>query len=174
MSEFSESYHLYTNNPKEAITLINESGKKGYVFKESNGWVTFVIKGSEFNPDPAIVINNMGILLHYVYAEDHGWAAKIFKGNELVFDYSCEWDEDFLVQKNIFNIEIIKELFKNQSINIDEFERCFEIDSEEELFDLENPPAYQFAENIGLVHFAWISADYVSQDEVPEEFTVID
>lgn len=43
MSEFSESYHLQTTNPEDAINLLRKSKRKGYVYPAANGWVTFVV-----------------------------------------------------------------------------------------------------------------------------------
>ncbi|GBG07620.1 hypothetical protein PAT3040_02176 [Paenibacillus agaridevorans] len=73
MSEFSASYHIRTNAKTKVVDLIKDSDNKGYVFEETNGWVTFLIDGPAFNINESVLLCNPGLLVHYNYAEDHGW-----------------------------------------------------------------------------------------------------
>ena len=88
MSEFSESAHLRSNNPEEAIDLLRRAKVAGYVFPASNGWVSFVysqgtrIGDSEnrFRLEEA----NKGTLLFYDYAGDHGCWVTLHEGKKPV------------------------------------------------------------------------------------------
>lgn len=50
MSEFSDSYHLRSNNQQDGVDLLRAAGLRGYVFPPENGWVTVVAEGEEFDP----------------------------------------------------------------------------------------------------------------------------
>lgn len=79
MSEFSASYHLKTNDRAKVEELIKNSDNKGYIFEETNGWVTFLIEGPAFDINEAVIECNPGTMVHYIYAEDHGWELRVFK-----------------------------------------------------------------------------------------------
>lgn len=66
------------------------------------------------NATEAILLHNPGLLLYYVFAEDHEWELKIFNKDELVFDYKCEWTDEFRIEKNRSDIELIRELVIQQ------------------------------------------------------------
>jgi hypothetical protein len=40
MSEFSESDHLRSERPEDAIELLRSARRKGFVYEPGNGWVT--------------------------------------------------------------------------------------------------------------------------------------
>lgn len=172
MSEFSESYHLKTNNREQVVELIKKTNKKGYVYEESNGWVTFVFDGSQFEADESIVSCNPGVLVHYIYAEDHGWELKIFKKEELVFDFKCEWTDEIYTEKKLYDIDVIKELIADQGTSVDDIESIFINEHEEAIFGV-TPPAHQFAFLIGLVHFDWISFDYLEGRELEDGIIIV-
>ncbi|WP_079908318.1 hypothetical protein [Paenibacillus sp. 32352] len=172
MSEFSESYHLKTADRDEVVRLLNQTGKKGYVFEETNGWVTFVFDGEPFQADEAIVSHNPGLLVHYIYAEDHGWELKIFKKAELVFDYQCDWTDEIEVKRNLYDIRVIKELVMDQETSLEDLESIFINEHQDAIFD-EIPPAHQFASLIGLVHVDWISFDSMEWRHANEEDIVV-
>src|SRR5262245_49242479 len=94
MSEFSESYHLFTSNQEEAAKLIRASGLRGFALAPGNGWVSFVVGDGCFEPDPRVTGQNRSCLLHYVNAEDHGWGFELFDGSKSVCRYSCHWDDE--------------------------------------------------------------------------------
>ncbi|WP_409344410.1 hypothetical protein [Paenibacillus sp. MBLB4367] len=173
MSEFSESYHLKTNRQEAVIHLLKESGNEGYVFEESNGWVTFVTKGKRFKPSPSVVFYNPGLLIHYVYAEDHGWELKIFDKDELVFDYKCDWTDDLTIEKHVYDIDIIKDLILEQGNSIENVEDLFDCKSRGGLLD-QTSPAYLLAGQIGLSYFEWISVDYLEGRELEDNIVVVD
>lgn len=169
MSEFSESYHLQTTNQEEAIDLLRRSKRKGYVYPASNGWVTFVVEGSEFTPQDRIVEANNGTLVHYVYAEDHQWEFTLFQGREPICSYSCGWnDDDLLVDDEHLNLEALSLLTGQPA---EQWEPIFYPTDIEQVLEL--PSAGQFAEKLGLKHYEWLSFDYVESDGPAEGVVVV-
>src|SRR4029450_1895237 len=71
MSEFSQSYHPRPEHAEPATELLRRAGRKGYVFKPTNGWVTFLADDGCFKPEKQIVTNSRHPLLHFFSAEDH-------------------------------------------------------------------------------------------------------
>lgn len=170
MSEFSASYHLRTKKRDDVVNLIKNSSNKGYVFEEANGWVSFVIKGPAFDIDDSLISYNPGIIVHYIYAEDHGWELRIFNKDDLVFEYKCDWTDEIHIEKELFDIDLIKELVIAQGNSVDDLESLFDITD----YDFEEPAAYKFAEKIGLTNYEWVSADYFDDSEVDERVLVVD
>lgn len=170
MSEFSASYHLRTKKKDDVVNLIKNSGNKGYVFEETNGWVSFVIKGLAFDIDDSLISCNPGIIVHYIYAEDHGWELRIFNKDDLVFEYKCDWTDEIHIEKELFDIDLIKELVIAQGNSVKDLESLFDITD----YDFEEPAAYEFAEKIGLTNYEWVSADYFDDNEVDERVLVVD
>jgi hypothetical protein len=164
MSEFSQSYHLRTTDKEEVVSLLKASGKHGFVFEPVNGWVTFVVANSEFSVDEAVTEQTAGLLVHYVYAEDHGWELIIYNKNELVFDYKCLWEEELVIEADIFELDVIRELTLQQGNSAEDMESLFKFSDENELFAFEEHPAHQIADRLGIVHYAWVSPDYIGDD----------
>ncbi|MNO20464.1 hypothetical protein D3C76_102160 [compost metagenome] len=171
MSEFSECYHLKADCQQIVVDLIKESNNKGYVFPEKNGWVTFVLKGQALNMDEQIISLNPSVLIHYIYSEDHGWALRIFKKSEIEFEYSFMWtdDDEIHIEKNHFDLTLLNELIISQGNTIDGIESLFDIN--EDMFDLDEPPAYAIAQKLGLTYYEWMSDDYI--DTIDTDETII-
>lgn len=165
MSEFSASYHLKAKDKEQAIKLIKDAGHQGFVFNEINGWVTFLIKGQAFDISESVIQCNPGLLVHYTYAEDHGWEFRVFEKDRVVFEYTCDWTDELHIEKNVYNLDVIKKLISSQGHEASNLEEIFEMDE----YDYEHSPAYQLAEKIGLVHYEWLSADYIRSDDELEE-----
>jgi|GEM_PF-1753920 hypothetical protein len=182
MSEFSQSYHLL-GGVEAAVELINRAGEQGLVFDNDGRWTTFVISGDQFVPSDAIVEANKDTLVHYVYAEDHGWSLSIFKQSALIFNYNCSWDnlEDFELTEEevaemydsgqlqapadeIFDLQVVKQLIEEAGNDAADLEALFTED-EEAIFAMETPSAYQIAERLGISNYAWISAEYVDEED---------
>ncbi|KGE16808.1 hypothetical protein [Paenibacillus wynnii] len=168
MSEFSESYHLLSNNQQEGVSLLQNAGIGGFVFPETNNWVTLLPEGDIFELNNELISHNPGVLLHYIYAEDHGWSLSVFEGTNQTFHYECTWEEE--VENNYQEInksKIIEIMNRNPSKEKDitafEISKYFKIRDQEELFEL--IPAYRVAELIGLSNFEWISYEYMEMDQ---------
>ncbi|MCM3627415.1 hypothetical protein M3194_08560 [Paenibacillus glycanilyticus] len=163
MSEFSQSYHLRTEKKEEVITLLKAADRHGYVFEPVNGWVAFTIKDANFNLDEEVMKQNMGLLVHYVYCEDHEWSLSVVDKQEIVFEYNCDWNEDILIQPEQFDSTILHRLPTQPKPEIDLDSLLFITDLDQ-IFDAEASPAHQIADYIGLTHYDWLSADYISND----------
>ncbi len=55
MSEFSDSYHLRTNDPVEAVRLLHRLGRAGAVLPVEGEWVTFLVDGPMSGPMAELV-----------------------------------------------------------------------------------------------------------------------
>lgn len=124
----------------------------GYVYEETNGWVTFTVEYRGKHVDDIISELNPGLLVYYVYLEDHMWIFKIYNKNELVFDYEADWaGEGLVIEKKLFDLEVLEELVIQQGNSIDDLEQIFDFKDEE--INYENPPAYLIAQKLGLANF---------------------
>ncbi|MFD0589271.1 hypothetical protein ACFQZE_14875 [Paenibacillus sp. GCM10027627] len=156
MSEFSSSYHFKTDDRAKAVELIKNSGNRGFAFEETNGWVSFLIEGPLFDIHPSVIQSNPGLIVHYMYAEDHGWQFRVFNKQELAFEYKCDWTDEIVEEKTLFDLTIIKELIASHGNSSDGIEELFDISK----YDFEEQPAaYTLAEELGLIHYQWLSAD---------------
>lgn len=169
MSEFSESYHLRTSDREAAVNLIRNSGNTGYVFAETNGWVSFLIEGANFSVNPEVIKQNPGLLVHYIFAEDHGFEFRVYRKEEAVLEFVCDWNDEVEIEDNELDLGVIRELVLLQGNSISGIEQLFEAES---MFS-DITPAYELAERIGLVHYAWLSADNVEEYETDEEIQVV-
>lgn len=174
MSEFSESYHLFSTKQNDGMKLLKRAWLQGFVYPEINNWVTIIPKGSIFQPNRRLINSNTGILIHLVNAEDHGWSFSIYDGKKRTFHYECTWEEDIEINQDEYNRERIVELInsnpnKMQSVTPLDITKIFYISDFEEIF--ERNPVNQVAGLLGLEHFEWISYEYVQREykENPSE-----
>jgi len=161
MSEFSESYHLFTSNQEEAVELIRAWGLRGFAFAPENNWVSFVVDEAEFSPDPRVTATNRGSLLHYVNAEDHGWNFELFEGPRSVCRYRCDWENDIYPDLSDFKPAEISRLLGNEiGARVAALIPQFTPTTIDELFEYET--AYDFARALGLPHYEWFCYDGVA------------
>jgi len=162
MSQFSESYHLKTKDMQDGIMLLQKAGKRGFVFSESNGWVTLVAEGEAFMPNEGLINSNTGILLHFMNAEDHGWGFTLYDGNKQISQYSCFWEEDLIIEDSDLNIKALGEIIEHKNEKIKDIKDILYIQEIEEVF--EKNVAKAFADLIGVTYHEWVSYDYVSNE----------
>lgn len=94
MSEVSSSYHILTDDPIDAQSLIRRAGWCGVMFPQEGAYVTFLVNSPAADEiDHNIVGHNKGILLHYAYGEDFGCTVTMFEGPEVKGQYKVLWDE---------------------------------------------------------------------------------
>ena len=164
MSEFSESYHLFTSNQGEAVKLIRASGLRGFALAPENGWVSFVVEDGQFEPNPRITEHNPLCLLHYVNAEDHGWSFELFEGARSVCRYRCDWDNDVRPDMSDFRpAEVSRLLGSEIASRLAEVTPQFTPQTIDELFEHET--AYDFARALALPHYEWFCYDGVAACE---------
>ncbi|WP_424767592.1 hypothetical protein [Paenibacillus sp. sgz302251] len=109
--------------------------------------------------------------MHYIFAVDHGWELRIFNKDELVFEYKCDWTDDIQIEKNLYDIALIRQLITEQGNSAEDIESLFDLN--EDVFTSEEPPAHTMAQKLGLVNYEWISADYLDRDELDQEIVVV-
>ena len=172
MSEFSESYHLRSENAEDAIQLLRRAGRKGYVFQPARGWVSFVAEDGVFEPDDRIVAAASRPLLHFVSAEDHGWGFALLDGREVVSGYNCEWENDITCDDSKYSREALQRLVPSADASLlDEFERRLHPSDFDEL--LEVNPSRLLGQALGLEHYEWLSYNYISSDSPDDHPGVI-
>jgi len=172
MSEFSESYHLQSERAEDAIELLRRARLKGYVFRPTNGWVTFLAEEGIFEPDAGIVDAAIQPLLHYVSAEDHGWSFTLFDRANVVCAYSCDWDDEITVDDSQYSrASLVRYIPAVKAALLDDLESRLNPEDIDELFEVE--PSKLFAQAIGLEHYDWLSYDFMARDfdESPEDHT---
>jgi len=158
MSEFSESFHLRSDSQQDGEELLRRAGLSGAVFSAVRGWVTVVPESELYAAVDKMAASNEGLLLHYLYAEDHGWQFALYKNNSIICQYECGWEEELAIDDSGLNQEVLV------SVLIDE-------SREKVLEDILNPadlnavimdpPAYRFANLLGLEHYEWLSGGYL-------------
>jgi hypothetical protein len=173
MSEFSDSYHLRSNNQQDGVALLRAAGLRGYVFPPQNGWVTVVAEGEEFDPNQRLIGAAPGVLLHYVHPEDHGWAFELYRAGKILAAYAIEWDDEIRVTQDKIDRGVIGEYLGNRIIGLDdlEYRRLFYPTFDEFMDDAcddERAPAERFAEAAGLTNYSWVSYPYVDNQYGPE------
>ena len=161
MSEFSESYHLFTSNQEEAVNLIRACGLRGFALIPENGWVSFVVEDGRFEPDPRVTDQNHICLLHYVNAEDHGWSFELFDGSRSVCRYRCDWDDEVRPDMSDFRPAEVSRLLGNEIAGrLAAVIPQFTPKTIDELFEHET--AYDFARAVALPHYEWFCYDGVA------------
>ena len=168
MSEFSESYHLFTPDQAKALELVRASGLRGFVLAPENGWTSFVVDEASFEPDARVTDRNTGYLVHYVNAEDHGWSFELFDGPTSVCRYRCDWENDVQPDLSDFQLpEISQRLGGDIAARIEGILPQLSPTTIEETF--EHQTAYDFAKALALPHYEWfcfegVSDSYESRD----------
>jgi hypothetical protein len=164
VSEFSESYHLYTTDQQYAVNLLKRASLKGFVFAEVNHWVTVLSEGTAFQVNEELINANEATLVHLIYAEDHGCSFSIYEGTNRVCHYECVWEEELEVVHDQFDADVILKLMnKGQSKHTKHtIIELFNPDNYEELFD--NNPIEQLAGLLDLSNYQWVSYDYVASE----------
>jgi tetratricopeptide (TPR) repeat protein len=154
MSEFSESFHLRTENAQEGIELLQAAGFKGVVFQPQNGWVTIVPQTTPLDGARAMTSHNPGTLLHYVFGEDHGWTFSLYEQSKSVIHYECTWDSRLAIDDSQVDMEALG-AFVDPS-------RRAEMDAvlHPGLDDVRSAH-HRFADLIGLKHYEWLSGEYL-------------
>lgn len=152
MSEFSESFHLRSNDAQAAVALLHSAGVDGYVFAAQDGWVSFVYEGDE---PPArdhfdsIVGAAPALLLHYDYAEDHGCRVTVFDAGKRVARLSTSFD----ARKGSFDRDEFVKLGLLTARDAEQIATWVSLGAA-------GPAA---AEALGLPHHQWLSFEYVAQ-----------
>lgn len=155
MSEFSESFHLRSDDAQEGIKLLQRAGFQGVVFDSSNHWVTIIPQASLHEAVETFVENNKGILLHYMFAEDYGWEFSVYKLREQIFHYECAWEEEILFDDTHAQMSVLQELLDDHA-HIAQFEAILHPKTGRDVQHIN----HTFAKLLGLSHYEWLSGEY--------------
>lgn len=156
MSEFSESVHLRTENPYDAVDLLKRARVAGYVFPAHRGWVSFVhAQGAARVGDPdnraRLEEANRGVLLFYDYAADHGCWVQINEGNKPVGRFKASFEKP----SARFDRGAFERLGLVSSAGANEIEQWMK---RAHIFhERSSTNAYVIAERLGLPRYKWFS-----------------
>jgi hypothetical protein len=174
MSEFSESYHLRTENSSDAVELLRRAGLNGFVYPPTGGWVSFVAEGGDFEPDERIVSVAGRVLLHYVCAEDHGWNFTLFDGAKVISRYRCDWEDEVLVASAEYDrTALLPFVAPAKSAVFEDFESRLRPADLDDV--MESEPSKLLAQALGLEHYDWLDYDHLARDfhETPENYPAL-
>ncbi len=163
MSEFSESFHLKSDSQQDGENLLRKAGLTGAIFSPVRGWVTIVPETEMYEAVDKMVAANRGLLLHYLYAEDHGWQFALYRDNNVICKYECGWDTELAINDSDLNQAEIVSLLTYKTCE-EELESILHPENLDAI--ITDPPAYRFANRIGLEHYEWLAGSYL--DEIEE------
>lgn len=83
MAEVSDSLHLRSENPKDAVALLKRAEVAGFVFPARNGWVSIACTLSSEDRF-MLEQENKGLLLFYEYSGDHGCWVNLHEGKKRI------------------------------------------------------------------------------------------
>ena len=163
MSEFSESFHLRSDSQQNGEDLLRRAALTGAVFSPVRGWVTVVPESEMYEAVDQMVASNQGLLLHYLYAEDHGWQFSLYKNNSIISQYECGWESELAINDSDLNQAALVSLLIEKSREKVLQNILYPPDLNAVIMD---PPAYRFANLVGLEHYEWLAGGYL--DEIAE------
>lgn len=96
MSEFSNSFHLRSNEMLDGVELLQRARVQGFVFRPANGWVPIVFPCGFGMDDKRerIVAANRHLAVHYDFAEDHGVRLDAYRGPDRVAKLSVSFETE--------------------------------------------------------------------------------
>lgn len=168
MSEESASYHLRAGNEDEAVALLEAAGRRGFVLQGANGWVSFVTGDDlEREVDQEVARRAPALLLHYVDDEERGWGFSVWSRGRLMSEYTCSWEDGLEIEAGGLRFDDLVELLEASGVDLDpvEFELELAVTDPEILVDEDQRgPAHRVAALLGLPHYEWLSARYLTVD----------
>lgn len=162
MSEFSDSFHLRTDDPEDAIELLRRAKVPGFVFPPAFGFVSFVCpRDKRFYQQ--VLGANLGLLVDYSFAADHGCWVNLYERDVKVGNLSAAFEEErSRFDREAFidiglvdpqGAEAIAEWVREAH---DPSKRSRETD-------------HLVAKKLRLPQFSWLSYHYALSDETPPD-----
>jgi hypothetical protein len=159
MSEFSDSYHIRTDDPAEVKQRLRQARLAGIIFGPSGGWLTFIpyeeltayrrsMVGDAFTVQLSRVLS--ATVLHYNFSEDFGWSFAVARPGQKLNGFKCWWDPEPTIEReqldlgqlaSIANVEALAPLLQRFDATTAHSQR----------------PAYGFAEQLRLPAYKWLS-----------------
>jgi hypothetical protein len=116
VSEFSSSFHIWTDDAADAQQRLRRAKISGIVFGPANRWLTFVpyanlqayharVDPTDFAADLSRVVGCP--VLHYRYGEDHGWTFALARPRAPLTRFACWWDPVPTVERDGVDLEAL-------------------------------------------------------------------
>lgn len=170
MSEFSESYHIWTEDAPATVRRIREARLAGLYFPPKGGWLTFVPYGTV--PDLTAANKTMPLIcatarpvLWYLFAGDHGWGFQLHHPEQAAMGFEAWWDDEPYSDRSTLDLASLAP-FLDGGQNLSAFDPLFETMTAQQAF--ERQPAYRFAEFLKLPEYRWLSPAYIQKE--PESY----
>jgi hypothetical protein len=161
MSEFSESYHLRSDDRADAVALLERAQCDGWVVTAGNGWVTFVVSESfRGAPNDQVVAANEHALLYYMNAEDHASAFRVFNRATDLGGVICSWDPEFEITADTFDRAQVQAVLTHASTDA-AIDAMLQAEPGDVLL---TNPGHRFAALLELPAYEWLAGDYVERD----------
>jgi hypothetical protein len=176
MSNWSESYHLRSDDQAAGVALLQRAGLSGFVYPPANGWVTLFAEGAPFNLNRELVKANEGALLYLWFAEDGGWGFALASGPRVVSAYACRWENGVSVSAGKLRLgALCSEL---AALGLpgdlrDTLEPLLLSVTEENLFSFNAedpaPQRHEFAGLLGVTNYEYFTYDALVEEADEEE-----
>ncbi len=159
MSEFSDSFHIRTDDPAECLQRLRRARLAGITFGPSNGWLTFIpyeeLKAFRDAQGEGVFARQLSqilsaAVLHYSYGEDHGWSFTWVRPGEAPSGFACWWNPEPTVERARLDLEALRPI-----ADVDALAPLFEGADAARAFEWR--PAYAFAEILRLPAYKWLS-----------------
>lgn len=160
MSEFSNSFHLRSNDVREGVELLRRAGVPGYVYPPERGWVPVVFPHGMGGSDERVVAANRGLSVHYDYAEDHGVQVDLYQGPKRVARLFASFES----ARSTFDHAAFVAFGVMSESSAREIEHW--------LGDERDPGLLVAAAALGLPRHHWFSFDYASRAPASERIEV--
>jgi hypothetical protein len=171
VSELSESIHLRTENPREAVELLRRAKVAGYVFPPRNGWVSVVhSRGAKPGDDEGrfrLEEANKGLLLFYDYAAEHGCWVTVHNGKKPVARIKATFDQP----RPLFDRAAFERLGLMSSLGGAAVEQWVK---RAHVWHERSRTPYMVAERLGLPRHQWFSyaSEMTTERKDPERIEV--
>jgi hypothetical protein len=161
VSEFSCSYHIRTDDARDALQRLRKAKISGLAFGPANGWLTFVpyanlaeLRGHADSPLFAQRLSRLtgSEVLHYRFAEDHGWMFALAREGTIVSQFAGWWDPISSVEREQLDLKALTPLVSAEALEplLEPFDAGK---------SAEEQPAYRFADLLGLPAYKWLSPE---------------
>ncbi len=162
MSEFSESYHLRSENIADGIALLQKIKVEGIVFPPQNGWVSLIVQGDLNDHIETIAAAWSKRIMHYMYAQDHAFMFNYFDKGDRVTGALATWDIDLVIDTEDLKHEILNLFISNEDEKL-EMQTLFKLKEVRQVMDINM--AYRFAQILKLPYYQNLGGGLMENSE---------
>ena len=171
MSEFSESFHIRADDPRQTNKRLAEARHAGLLFGPRGGWLTFVpyenaktyrdVSASETAFAGQLARWLKTPVLRYFYAEDFGWGFSVTRSDGSCGRFACWWDPAPATEQDNLDIAALADILPATITPLLQPVSAIEA--------YRSRPAYQFAELLALPAYRWLSPRILQEDRDVKE-----